>query len=448
MSENTWKGDTLLRKPYSKFLSKFLRSKKGPFVVNLNASWGSGKTFFLQNWSSDVSKDNYSIYINAWENDYSNDPLVTVMAEFNIQLNEQVERNNKIKNSLKEMTKRGAGLARQVGPEILKGIAARYIGQEAFDLINMSKDDEKSLVSLIGKMSTVALKEHESRKASIKSFKDSAEEFIASASENKGKNAPIFVFIDELDRCRPSYAIELLENIKHVFDIEGVVFVIATDSAQLSHSINSIYGENFDSISYLRRFFDRECRLPRPSNEDFLRSYFSTERYSEKIEHYNFSPNKTHTRCSVESVFISMTHLFSNVTLRDMEQCFYAFDSLIDTKEEKEIIISPLLIFLVFLFHFKRKEFSDMDRDGKVDFTELNKITNNPANIWIHNSAFDLSKVLTFLVGFLFISEGGMVKILNNRNNDLVNYFASDISRNFKYISTYIERVKMAGAIR
>ncbi|QDE47832.1 hypothetical protein EIN43_17235 [Enterobacter hormaechei] len=65
---------------------------------------------------------------------------------------------------------------------------------------------------------------------------------------------PTFIFIDELDRCRPNYAIDMLETIKHLFDINNVVFVIATDKEQLSHSICSVYGSGFDATRYLDRF--------------------------------------------------------------------------------------------------------------------------------------------------------------------------------------------------
>ena len=71
----------------------------------------------------------------------------------------------------------------------------------------------------------------------------------------KEKELPLFILIDELDRCRPNYAIELLENIKHIFDIPGIVFIVATDSKQLSHSINAVYGSKFASEKYLKRFF-------------------------------------------------------------------------------------------------------------------------------------------------------------------------------------------------
>jgi hypothetical protein len=74
----------------------------------------------------------------------------------------------------------------------------------------------------------------------------------------------MFIFIDELDRCRPTYSIAMLERIKHLFDVDGVVFVLATDATQLSHSIKAVYGSEFDSKRYLQRFFSRTYKLPTP----------------------------------------------------------------------------------------------------------------------------------------------------------------------------------------
>lgn len=77
------------------------------------------------------------------------------------------------------------------------------------------------------------------------------------ALDKSGKKAPFFVLVDELDRCRPSYAVHLLERIKHLFEVDGVAFVFATNSQQLQHSIAGAYGQGFDGFTYLKRFFDR-----------------------------------------------------------------------------------------------------------------------------------------------------------------------------------------------
>ncbi len=69
-----------------------------------------------------------------------------------------------------------------------------------------------------------------------------------------GQEKKVFVFIDELDRCKPSYSIALLERLKHFFHIENFVYIFAVDLIQLSASAKSLYGD-IDTASYFRKFF-------------------------------------------------------------------------------------------------------------------------------------------------------------------------------------------------
>ena len=78
--------------------------------------------------------------------------------------------------------------------------------------------------------------------------------------------------IDELDRCRPSYAVELLEVAKHLFEVEHIVFVLAINRAQLAHSIRALYGIGFDADGYLRRFVDVDFVLPEPDRDQLIRA--------------------------------------------------------------------------------------------------------------------------------------------------------------------------------
>ena len=90
---------------------------------------------------------------------------------------------------------------------------------------------------------------------------------------------PAFILIDELDRCRPSYAVEMLETIKHIFDIPRVVFVLATDTEQLQHAVKVIYGSEFDAYTYLSRFFNRRFSMLSCSRHDFVESHLSNASY-------------------------------------------------------------------------------------------------------------------------------------------------------------------------
>ncbi|MEZ9472280.1 P-loop NTPase fold protein [Vibrio lentus] len=87
---------------------------------------------------------------------------------------------------------------------------------------------------------------------------------------NKDKRK-VFVLVDELDRCRPTYAIEMLETIKHFFSLDNYIFVVATDTNQLSHSIKAVYGSEFDGTEYLSRFFNRSAALPEPDKSLFAK---------------------------------------------------------------------------------------------------------------------------------------------------------------------------------
>ena len=92
-----------------------------------------------------------------------------------------------------------------------------------------------------------------------------------SAAVNDATGRPMVFIIDELDRCRPTFAIELLERVKHIFDVPNMVFAFGINRDELCSSLQSIYG-NIDADVYLRRFFDMEFTLPQADSEKFARS--------------------------------------------------------------------------------------------------------------------------------------------------------------------------------
>ncbi len=74
---------------------------------------------------------------------------------------------------------------------------------------------------------------------------------------------PVVFVIDELDRCRPDYALEVLEIIKHVFDVPHVHFVLGVNLKSLQSSVHAAYGAESDAVQYLRKFIDVKLQLPR-----------------------------------------------------------------------------------------------------------------------------------------------------------------------------------------
>ena len=89
----------------------------------------------------------------------------------------------------------------------------------------------------------------------------------------------LVIFIDELDRCRPNFAIEMLERMKHYFDDDRIIFVASINREQLIHSISKYYGTNFDSTGYLDKFFDWNIYLPELDTSFGNRLNFTDEQY-------------------------------------------------------------------------------------------------------------------------------------------------------------------------
>lgn len=76
---DVWADDFMNRKPSSDFLTRYILANDHVKVLNVNSSWGSGKTFFLERWKAELSKKYVCVLFNAWETDYSAEPLLALV---------------------------------------------------------------------------------------------------------------------------------------------------------------------------------------------------------------------------------------------------------------------------------------------------------------------------------------------------------------------------------
>jgi len=72
----------------------------------------------------------------------------------------------------------------------------------------------------------------------------------------------IVIFIDELDRCRPTYALKIIEMLKHYLKMENILVVCMTDLKQLANCIKNVYGNEYDTNMYLDKIFDFKFIIP------------------------------------------------------------------------------------------------------------------------------------------------------------------------------------------
>ncbi|WP_421319492.1 KAP family P-loop NTPase fold protein [Aeromonas veronii] len=355
-SEEILSADRLDRARYAEFLTKYLAAegKQRNYVLNLNAEWGAGKTWFIKRWYMELKAHYPTVYIDAWQQDFSDDPLLTVISSIIDQLRDATGNKVAIPDGIKSKL---LGLLKVGGKLVLKS-AIKKAGLEDGDFSMEGEDADKLVDTLCSN--------HKERYESIQYLKNEIRQWVEGAvGLSEGElDYPAFILIDELDRCRPSYAVEMLETIKHIFDIPGVVFVLATDTEQLQHAIKVIYGDGFDAESYLGRFFHRRFTLGSISRREFIQQAIVDKKLH--FEHINVWPEITNSQVLVNVLTAVCDHF--SLSLRKTEQVLdRTFASTINYQGGK-----LNLIFLVYLFSLSEKNNEDYRAvaDGKMPKTD------------------------------------------------------------------------------
>lgn len=245
--------------------------------IALDGGWGSGKTFFVKQSKmvldahndhiasyNDANKKKIkgkwtqryknqppelqtqvSVYYDSWKNDNDDDPVLSLVYS----ILQSVESDYSFK--------KGADCL-----QIASNILEFFSGRKWTQLINSFKSDDP----------LQGLKKEKGVQEMIKDFLDSL-------LFEKGNR--LIVFIDELDRCRPSYAVRLLERIKHYFSNDRITYVFSVNVNELQHTIKQYYGTNFNALKYLDRFFDLRISLPPADLQLYYRSLnFSNSHYT------------------------------------------------------------------------------------------------------------------------------------------------------------------------
>src|SRR3569832_910746 len=342
-----WLDAKLEREISADFLSKYLCSRYDnrkrshgdeTIVLALNSEWGFGKTYFLRNWKLDLEYLDYPVVnYDAWENDYTGDPLVGFIAEVDKALRPRIK-NIPVATRLLTNTINSAKKIIRPATGVLVDIVAKKLTSYSTEQLKeiFSEPQQDSIANQTFKKNLSALVRHLERVSSVR--------------------LPIFIYVDELDRCRPTYAIELLENIKHLFGVEGVYFVVATNIGQLSHSVSALYGEKFNAEQYLKRFFDQEYLLPSPKNEKFASHLFSLLGLENESRFFTGLNSKLYPAKQPEALFSIYATSF-NLSLRDQQQIAAALKAIVLVSSFKTLHLNYLL-FLLIVRHRSHEAFS------------------------------------------------------------------------------------------
>lgn len=262
--DNALTQDPLHRKREIEDFLKMLIAVEPPYTFVIDAPWGSGKTFFVKqvaralqmaNPALDLDLETLSatlgetatelpatpclpIYFNAWEDDHFDNPILPILAS--------------IANAAGEETVKD-------GKDFGKGVIG--VLEAAASLFGYSGDINGAIENFSGA-------DFLARYKNEKELRTKIDELIKNYLPGIANRAVIF--IDELDRCRPEFAIKVLEQTKTLFQQENIVVVYSTDITQLAHSLQGVYGPRFEGRKYLERFYDKRLELNPIKPADYL----------------------------------------------------------------------------------------------------------------------------------------------------------------------------------
>lgn len=281
--------DIFKRMTFGDGLTNLVSVADDPLVIMLDSPWGTGKTTFIKMWAGYLRKNGFPvIYFDAFQNDHVDDGFLAIAAEV-IRLSQALKKTKTTahKNFMKKAARVGGILLRTSAKLGVKAATLGAIDATDLDALKSVADDIAKEASTkaddyLENLLKLQSQEHETISSLRHSLSDLAKSFALPSSAPKSeeeKQKPLIFIIDELDRCRPVFALELLEKIKHVFSIQNVHFLLSAHLNQLEISVRYSYGHDIEARTYLQKFYNVIAHFPEHGS-------YRSERIIPKYIHY------------------------------------------------------------------------------------------------------------------------------------------------------------------
>jgi hypothetical protein len=285
----TEQNDIFGYKAFGENLARLVSTIDEPLVLLLDSPWGSGKSTFIRQWAGLLRNQGVPvIYFDAFANDHQEDAFLTLAAEISAHAQEVLgEASQPEKNFTARAKKVGRVLMPLAVRAVVRGATAGLMSsddvKDAGEAVKAafeagSKAAEEQLEKLIAERlqhahadraaldgfreSLTVLSKALSEKRALDQSSKASKEDDEQAGNVDSRRPPLVFIIDELDRCRPPFALNILERIKHVFSVDGVCFVLVSDLRQLQAAVQGRYGSGIDARVYLEKFFQLRVSLP------------------------------------------------------------------------------------------------------------------------------------------------------------------------------------------
>lgn len=331
--QTPFEGDVLDRIKLAEKMTAYLSRLKAGAVLAIDAPWGEGKSWFGRHWAAYLKSEGQDyrvVYIDAFEQDYIEDPFLLIATE----LAQLIKNNQTIKDSFIEKSSAVMkALLPLAATSLLNLITMMTIGKmniadDFQEIVDSIQEDSEEAV---GEWIKDKFKGHEAEKQTVKNFRKELEKIA------KADDKPIIIFIDELDRCRPDFAVKIIERIKHFFNVENVVFILLLNREQLQNAVKGVYGAKTDAATYLGKFVNFFFTLPK-------KEY--SESHNSQTYLYAHEETKKYQNIQINLNFFNDLAIYFNLSLRDIEKAIaiYVFSG-----ESSSNITYEFVIYAIFL---------------------------------------------------------------------------------------------------
>ena len=251
------------------------------------------------------------------------------------------------------------------------------------------------------------------------------------------KDKPLVIIIDELDRCKPTFAVEILEKIKHLYSVEKVIFVLVMNREQLEESIKCVYGQNIDAHTYLQKFINIEATLPKR-----LKDLHGNDQriYSLKLLEEHDLRDWAETDGFLDDLCIFSYHF--NLSLRQLEKVFTKLSIIYSTLNEKSLRIASIIVFVCVIRVVNPKLFEKL-LDVNTSFEEVSK------EIKLDNINYDKDRNdrMGEIVKFLHVALISQKKLDSLDKDNEIKILSLDLKRGHinreRIIPNYAERLNL-----
>ena len=380
-----WVNDDLQRQREGVLLMRLIQSLTG-LCIAVKGSRGIGKSVFLRRLSATLENAGVPVIpIDAWRTDYFADPLIAFVAATEQRIADERTRAEARVETGKMIANELAKYAGKLSPALAGAVADTFLPGAGAVTTAVAESVERGGEALLK-----AIKDKKDAETRFREQLGEARDFLTNRPRTRPVK-PIVVTIDELDRCRPTYAVKVLERIKHYFDVPGIVFVIATDGTNLPNAVGSVYGAKIDGELYLRKFFDYEFDLQDPDPRRFVRVLADQFDFNPIIESANVDraalvqcierptdfgyESRVHARdraLDAAEIVEAFPYFAKNLglSLRDQAQAFTLINAYFRTLPPRVVIYPPMLTF-IYCLRFASPMLYHQIRADKIEWNEL-----------------------------------------------------------------------------